>query len=252
MSDVRLSDVCIAAVADLFRDDGEIMVSPMAPVPAVAARLAKKTFAPDLVLTDGFNKIIANVAPYGVPDPNQVVEGWMPFRKVFDTLWWGKRHVVMGATQVDRYGNQNISCIGDFKQPKVQLLGSRGAPGNTICHTTSYWVPKQTKHVFVTKVDVVSGLGYDNAARLPEASRRFHEIRAVVSNLGVFDFQTSDHRMRLRSLHPGVSADDVIAATGFELEIRADVPTTRTPTAEEVALIRELDPKGLADKELAA
>ncbi|NLY93779.1 MAG: CoA-transferase [Myxococcales bacterium] len=252
MSDVRLSDVCIAAVADLFRNDGEIMVSPMAPVPAVAARLAKKTFAPELVLTDGFNKIIANVAPYGVPDPDQVVEGWMPFRKVFDTLWWGKRHVIMGATQVDQYGNQNISCIGDFQKPKVQLLGSRGAPGNTISHTTSYWVPKHTKHVFVPKVDVVSGLGYDNAAKLPEVTRARHEIRAVVSNLGVFDFQTDDHRMRIRSIHPGVKLDDVIANTGFELIVPADLPETRTPTADEVALIRALDPKGIADKELGA
>jgi len=252
MSDVRLSDVCIAAVADLFRNDGEIMVSPMAPVPAVAARLAKKTFAPELVLTDGFNKIIANVAPYGVPDPDQVVEGWMPFRKVFDTLWWGKRHVIMGATQVDQYGNQNISCIGDFQKPKVQLLGSRGAPGNTISHTTSYWVPKHTKHVFVPKVDVVSGLGYDNAAKLPEVTRARHEIRAVVSNLGVLDFQTDDHRMRIRSIHPGVKLDDVIANTGFELIVPADLPETRTPTADEVALIRALDPKGIADKELGA
>ena len=55
---------------------------------------------------------------------------------MFDWVWWGRRHVMMGATQVDRYGNQNIAAIGDYAKPKVQLLGYRGAPGNTINDTT--------------------------------------------------------------------------------------------------------------------
>ena len=78
---------------------------------------------------------------------------------------------MMGATQIDRYGNQNIACIGDFEKPKAQLLGMRGAPGNTINHPTSYWVPNHSPKVFVEKVDVVSGgLGYDRAAALGERS----------------------------------------------------------------------------------
>lgn len=252
MTEAKLSDICVVAMADLFRDNGEIMVSPMAPTPAVGARIAKKLYAPELVLTDGFNKILADATPYGVANPDQVIEGWIPFRKVFDVLWWGKRHVVMGATQIDRYGNQNISCIGDFEQPKVQLLGVRGAPGNTIYHTTSYWVPRHSKNVFVEAVDVVSGIGYDRAAKLHPRSRERHEIRQVISNLGVFDFQTPDNRMRIRSIHPGVSLDQVRDETGFELVIPDDLPTTRLPTTEELALIAELDPKGIAAKEVAS
>ena len=103
----------------------------------------------------------------------------------------------MGASQIDMYGNQNFAAIGDPKKPKAQLLGMRGAPGNTINHTTSYWVPGHTKRSFVAKFDVVSGVGYDRAAALGPRASRFHEIRRVVSNLGVFDFATSDHRMRL-------------------------------------------------------
>lgn len=252
MTEAKLSDICVVAMADLFRDNGEIMVSPMAPTPAVGARIAKKLYAPELVLTDGFNKILADVTPYGVPNPDQVLEGWIPFRKVFDVLWWGKRHVVMGATQIDRFGNQNISCIGDFDQPKVQLLGVRGAPGNTIYHTTSYWVPKHSKSVFVEAVDVVSGIGYDRVAKLHPRSRERHEIRQVISNLGVFDFETPDNRMRIRSIHPGVSLDQVRDETGFELVIPENLATTRVPTAEELALIAELDPKGIASKEVAS
>ena len=88
----------------------------------------------------------------------------MPFGKMFDIVWSGKRHVMMGATQVDRFGNQNIACIGPWAKPKAQLLGVRGAPGNTVNHPTSYWVPQHSPRVFVEQVDCVSGVGYDRAA----------------------------------------------------------------------------------------
>ncbi len=252
MSEITRDEYCIVAVADCFRGDGEIMASPMAPVPAVGARLAKATFEPDLVLTDGMNKVLAGVPAYGVSDPAQVVEGWMPFPLVFDTLWWGKRHVMMGASQIDQYGNQNISCVGDFKKPSFQLLGARGAPGNTINHTTSYWVAAHSKKVFVPKVDMVSGVGYDRLRDLPEGSKKFHEIRRVITNLGVFDFETPDNRMRVRSVHPGVTIDEIVANTGFPLEIPARVDETRAPTAEERELIKKLDPKGIAKREVTA
>jgi acyl CoA:acetate/3-ketoacid CoA transferase beta subunit len=154
---------------------------------------------------------------------------------------------------VDRYGNQNISCIGDWARPKTQLIGVRGAPGNTINHTTSYWVPSHSTRSFVEHVDMVGGVGYDRAEAAGPAARRFHEIRVVISNLGVFDFATPDHAMRLRSVHPGVDVDEVVSATGFELVIPDEVPTSRLPDADELELIREvLDPKRLRDKELPA
>jgi acyl CoA:acetate/3-ketoacid CoA transferase beta subunit len=126
----------------------------------------------------------------------------------------------------------------------------RGAPGNTISHPTSYWVPSHGPKVFVEQVDVVSGVGYDRAATLGEVGR-FHEIRAVVSNLGVFDFATPDHRMRVRSLHPGVELDEVTEQTGFELAVDGDIPETRLPTTEELRLLREvLDPSGVREREV--
>jgi acyl CoA:acetate/3-ketoacid CoA transferase beta subunit len=128
----------------------------------------------------------------------------------------------------------------------------RGAPGNTINHTTSYWVPRHTRRVFVEQVDMASGVGYDRAAGLGPQAARFHEIRLVVTNRAVLDFATPDHRMRLRSVHPGASVRDVVAATGFELAIPGEVPVTRLPTPPELALIRgELDPAGRRDRELA-
>ena len=95
---------------------------------------------------------------------------------------------------------------------------------------------------------MVSGVGYDRAADLGPRAARFHELRVVVTNLAVLDFATPDHRMRLRSVHPGGHVADVVAATGFELAIPGEVPVTRLPTAAELALIRErLDPAGRRD-----
>ena len=188
----------------------------------------------------------------GDPIGEPVVEGWLPFRKVFDLLWNGPRHVIMTASQIDRFGNHNFACIGDYPKPKAQLLGMRGAPGNTISHATSYWVPNHSAKVFVEQVDVVSGVGNDRAAALGEATSRFHDIRCVISNLGVFDFDTPDGSMRLVSTHPGVGVDEVVSQTGFELTV-GDVAETRLPTADELALIRErIDPKGFANREVPA
>jgi acyl CoA:acetate/3-ketoacid CoA transferase beta subunit len=250
VSDYTLVELCAVACAEAWRGDGEILASPIGIVPSVGARLAKATFAPDLLLSDGIASLMGNVPALGREADDKVVEGWVPYRTIFDIVWSGRRHVMMGASQIDRFGNQNIACIGDFQKPKSQLLGVRGAPGNTVNHKTSYWVPAHGPRVFVPKVDVVSGVGYDRAAALGAAGR-FHSIRRVVSNKGVFDFETADHSMRVVSLHPGVTKEDVIANTGFPLVFADHIETTRAPTAEELRLIREvIDPKGIAKKEI--
>jgi len=252
VSGATRAEVCAVAIAECFRGDGEILVSPIGNLPQIGARLARASFAPDLLMTDGVAPLVANVLPVsGDEKPEPVIEGWLPYRKVFDNLWSGRRHVMMGATQIDRFGNQNIACIGDYAKPKAQLLGMRGAPGNTINHTTSYWVPNHSTRVFVEEVDVVTGIGYDRAAALGERASRFHEIRRVVSNLGVFDFATEDHRMRLVSVHPGVVIEEVVEQTGFELALEADTPETRTPSDEELRLLREvLDPENFGAREV--
>jgi acyl CoA:acetate/3-ketoacid CoA transferase beta subunit len=252
VSECTRAEVCAVSVAEAFRGDGEILASCFGTVPAVGARLAKLTFEPDLLMTDGIASAIANVPPVSGPAREEnVVESWLPFRTIFELLWSGRRHVVMVASQIDRYGNQNFACIGPHEKPKAQLLGMRGAPGNTISHRTSYWVPNHSTRTFVEKVDVVSGVGWDRAAALGPRSSRFHCIHRVVSNLGVFDFETPDHVMRLRSHHPGVTVEEIVAQTGFPLAIPEDVPETRLPTDAELRILREvLDPEGLANREL--
>lgn len=220
-----LGDVCAVACAEAFRGDGAILASPMAPIPKLGVGLARRSFAPDLLETDGTRLV----------DVDGQIEGWMPYERVFDVVWGGRRHVFMGASQLDRHGNQNLSALGPHDRPKVQLLGVRGAPGNTISHPTSYWVPDHGPRVFVGSVDVVSGIGTDRGA---------HELRRVVTNLGVFDYQGPNGTMRVRSLHPGVTLDQVRAATGFPLEVDGEPPVSREPTAEEAAILDQLDPGG--------
>lgn len=239
----------MVAVAECFRGDGELLANPIGTIPMIGGRLARATFEPDLAMTDGEAALVANDRAV-VPPDERVIEYWNPYRSMFDWVWSGRRHVMMGASQVDRYGNQNLAAIGDYGRPRVQLLGYRGAPGNTINDPTSYWVPNHSPKVFVEKVDTVTGIGWDRAAALGPAAR-FVDIRRVVSNLGVFDFETPDRRMRLRSVHPGVTVDDVVTATGFELETAADVPESRLPTPEELELIREvIDPEGAREREV--
>jgi hypothetical protein len=96
----------------------------------------------------------------------------------------------------------------------------------------------------------VSGVGYDRAAAAGPGAEKYHEIRRVISNLGVFDFESPDHRMRVRSLHPGVTVDQLVAATGFELNIPDDVAESPIPTREDLDIIERFDPSGLRHREV--
>ncbi|MFG2663322.1 CoA-transferase subunit beta [Streptomyces sp. NPDC048387] len=236
------AEYCVIACAEAWRGDGEVLASPMGAVPSFGARLAKRTFAPDLLLTDGEAMLVGL---------DGTVEGWLPYRRHLTMVTGGRRHVMMGASQIDRYGNQNISCIGAWERPSRQLLGVRGAPVNTLNNPVSYWVPRHSPRVFVERVDMVCGVGYDRAEAAGPSASRFHRLPRVVSDLGVFDFTGPGRTMRLVSLHPGVKVEQVRAATGFELAIGEEVPYTREPTARELRLIREvIDPDGLREREV--
>lgn len=248
------AEICVVACAEAFRGDGEILASAFGVIPTIGVRLARATFAPDLALTDGEAHLVQGTWPVGgVPDGG--VEAWSPFRSIFDLVWHGKRHIMMIPVQIDGHGNTNISAIGAYAKPKAQLVGVRGAPGNTVSHPTSYWVAKHSTRTFVPEVDMISGVGTDSAAKAGSAAQRYQDLRRVVTNLAVLDFGTETGALRLRSVHPGVTVEQVRAATGFDLAIDGSddaVPQTRLPTVEELRLIRGvIDPRDLRVKEVA-
>ncbi len=242
-----LAELCITACAEAWHGAGEVLASGIGLVPRLAAGLARLSFAPDLLMNDGECLLVAEPIPVG---PRQGyrprVEGWLPFRGVFDLLWSGKRHAMTMPTQIDRFGNTNISFIGDPAKPKVQLLGVRGIPGNTINHPCSFFIPNHSPRTFVRDVDMASGVGHDPARWAPGVRQDLRALGRVVTNLAVLDFGGTGHQMRIVSVHPGVSVERVREQTGFELAVAAGCAETPAPTSEQLRLIRAvLDPHDL-------
>jgi glutaconate CoA-transferase subunit B len=243
----ELVELVIAACADAFSTSGEVLASGIGLVPRLGASLAKLTSAPDLLITDAECTLLAEPAPLGPRGEYQLrAENWLPFRKIFDLVWNGRRHAMTMPTQIDRHGTVNISCIGDWARPKAQLLGVRGLPGNTINHPSSFFVPAHSKRSFVAKVDMASTVSYDPARWEAGVRRDFHRFPRVISNLAVMDFEGPGSTLRIRSFHPGTSVAKIQENTGFELAVAPDVRETRAPTAEELRILREvLDPHNL-------
>ena len=248
MADTTLVDTLICAAAQAWKDDGEVLATGIGLVPRLAASLAKLTVNPDLMMTDSEAWLVSEPVPVGPRGDYRIKrEAHMGFARIFDNVWGGKRHAMVGPTQIDRYGQANISMIGsDYRRPRTQMLGVRGYPGNSINHANSFFVPNHSPKVFVEgEVDMVCSAGY-NPGRLARGwSLDEIDIRLVVTQLCVIDFGGPDHQLRLRSLHPGVGIDQVRQATGFEIHVGDDVGTTPAPTEAQLALLARLDPHGL-------
>ena len=248
MSGYSLAELCICSAAEAFRGDGEVLATSIGLVPRLGAGLAKLTFEPGLMITDGEAYLVREPVPVGPRgDYRPKIEGLMTYERVFDLIYKGKRHAMVTPVQVDRFGQMNISIIGDYERPKTALLGVRGYPGNTISNVNSMFLPQHTTRAFVAgEVDMVGGIGY-NPARWPGGRKPpFLDLRRIVTNLAVMDFQGPNHAIRVTSLHPGVRFDEVQENTGFELAAAPGLSTTPAPTAAQLKLIRErLDPHDL-------
>ncbi len=242
-----LAELCISAAAEAFRGAGETMITSIGLVPRLAASLAKSTFAPGLMMTEGEAFLVSEPVPVGPRgDYRPKIEGLMTYERVFDIIYRGKRHAMVTPVQVDRFGQMNISVIGDYERPKAALLGVRGYPGNTVNNANSMFVPAHNARTFVSgEVDMVSGVGY-NPDRWPGGRKpEFLDLRRIVSNLAVMDFQGRDNAIRVISLHPGVTFEEVQDNTGFALEQAADLGETVPPTEHQLRVIERLDPHNL-------
>lgn len=249
MSDATLAELMIVAASEAWRDNGELLASGITTIPRLGASLAKLTHSPELLMTDSEAYLVSEPAPLGPRAADYVpkFEGYMSFDRVFECVWGGKRHAMIGPTQIDRWGQTNLSAVGpDYAKPKSAVLGVRGLPGNSINHINSFFVPNHGPRVFVAgEVDMVSGVGYKPERWAPGMKRDYADIRIVVTDLCVMDFGGPDHAARVVSLHPGVSFEQVQAATGFPL-LKADkLGETPLPTAEQLDIIRKLDPHNL-------
>lgn len=252
--DYSLAELMICAGAEAFRHDGEVLATGIGVIPRLAASLAMKTINQDLMMTDSEAFLLSEPNPIGQRSDEfvQKNETWMGFSRIFDNVWSKKRHAMVGPTQIDQFGQANISALGsDYTRPKVQMLGVRGFPGNSICHANSFFVPDHNRRVFVSgECDMVASIG-KNPARLPKGySLDDIDLRLVITNLAVMDWQGPNHQLRLLSVHPGVSVDEVIASTGFEICVPDTVHVTPAPTVEQLEIIRQLDPHNIRARQL--
>ncbi len=253
-SDYSLAELMICANAAIYENDGEVLVTGIGVLPRIAASLAMKTCNTEIMMTDSESWMLAEPNPLG-PRPADFVqqnENWMGFARIFENVWSGRRHITGGPTQLDRFGQSNISAIGGtHQQPKVQMLGARGFPGNSISHLNSFLVPAHSTRVFVEgECDFVCTIGY-NPERLPRGySMDDIGLRHIITDLCVMDFGGPDHQVRVVSLHPGITAEQVQENTGFALAWADDVVTTAAPTAEQLSIIAAMDPHNQRSKQL--
>ena len=243
-----LAELCIAACSEAFRGNGEVIATGVGPVPRLAAGLAKLTHSPELMMTDGEAYLVEQPVPIGPRGyDDRKPAGYLPFSRFFDSaVWTGRRHAMVTPTQLDRFGQINLSYMGGtYRQPKTQMLGVRGFPGNTIYHPNSFFFPAHGPRTFVAgEVDMISGVGYNPAKRIAGGNFADVDLRMIVTNLCVMDFGGTDHAIRVISLHPGVTFEQVQEATGFALE-QGDMAETPMPTAEQLEIIASLDPHGI-------
>ncbi|MEY3017140.1 MAG: hypothetical protein RL336_275 [Pseudomonadota bacterium] len=241
-----LAELMICAGAEAFRNDGEVLATGIGVLPRLAASLAMSTFNPDLMMTDSEAWMLSKPNPVSGRKAGdaQAQETWMGFSRIFDNVWSGKRHAMVGPSQVDVFGQANISALGGtYQQPKVQMLGVRGFPGNSISHANTFFIPSHNRRVFVEgECDVVASVGY-NPARLPRGYQLSDiDIRQAITNLCVMDWRGEGFTPRVVSLHPGVSLEEVLDNTGFALGVADNITTTAAPTKEQLAIIATLDP----------
>ena len=185
MTDVTLAELCIFACTQAFRNNGEVIATGVGPVPRLAAGLAKLTHSPELMMTDGEAYLVEQPVPLGPRGyDDRKPAGYLPFSRFFDAaVWTGRRHAMVTPTQLARVGPINLSQLGGtHHQPKTQMLGVRGFPGNTIYHPNSFFFPSHTSRVFVTgEVDMVSGVGYNLAKRVPGGNYSAVDLRQIVT-----------------------------------------------------------------------
>ena len=251
-STATLAELMIVAASEAWRNNGEVLASGIGVVPRIAASLAKLTHSPELLMTDSETFLVSEpipLGPRGQGDGAYVpkYEGYMSFDRVFECVWGGRRHAMIGPSQIDRFGQSNLSVVGgSYEKPKSAILGVRGLPGNSINHMNSMFVPNHGPRVFVPgEVDMVSGVGYNPARFAPGMKMDYIDLRLIVTDLCVLDFGGPEHAIRVHSLHPGVSFDQVQTATGFPLLKAEQMGETPLPSAEQLALIRRLDPHNL-------
>jgi len=245
-----IMELMACAAARVLEDKKTVFVG--TGLPMIAAMLAQRTHAPNLVIVfeaGGLGPQVPTL-PISVGDSRTFYRSFMATSMHY-VMSLGNigyyDYGFLGAAQIDQYGNINTTVIGDWSKPKVRLPGSGGANDvGSFCWRTIV-IMRQDKRRFVPKVDYITTPGYltgpgaREKAGLPAGTGPYR----VITQLGVYGFDEKTKRMMLLSVHPGVTIEQVKENTGFELIIPDEVGETEPPTEEELKILREIDPAGI-------
>ena len=216
-------------------------------MPSAAANLARLTHAPDVVLIYESGTIGAkpSVLPLSIGDGElaEHADTVVPIPEIFRYWLQGGRVDVgfLGAAQIDRFGNINTTVIGDYAKPKVRLPGAGGAP-EIASNAKEVWIIiKQTKRSFVPKLDFLTSVGHlDGGDSRAKSGARGAGPTAVITDLGVLTPDPVTRELTLTAIHPGITVEHAKASTGWDLKVAANVATSAPPSAQELAVLRDL------------
>jgi glutaconate CoA-transferase subunit B len=255
-----LPEVIIYQIARTIQDGELVFHGYGSPVPTLAMLLARRTHAPRMVHIEGATYGVNPEPPFLPPTSNDwsLEQGSvmaLGISDLFDIAARGDMgRMFLSGVQIDRYGNLNVTAIGDPDSPRIKLPGSGGGCNlsGDVQHitiwTTGHRAPISSagkrQFRFVQHIDFISSIGHVSRDGI---SRQALGLQGggpdwVVTELGVFDFDPVTHVLRLRALYPDTSVQDVLDNTGFEPVIAPDVGPAPLPAPEHVALIRRFDP----------
>jgi len=260
VSDYTVDEIMCTTLASRFQDGDEVCNGMASFIPVAAIMLARLMHAPGLVWLAGAAGL--DPRPERVPASTLEAPLWrdsVMYLEQYSDFWHYAQNgrnlgiFCVGAAQLDMYGNANNSVIGsDYHRPKVRLPGTAGLGDmGSLGKRLFYWNTNHNPRALVEKVDFRSAAGYLDGGDERERLGLGPGPEVVVTNLAVLDFHPESKRMRLVSVHPGVTVEQVQEATGFELLLPdGDVAETATPTEEQVHLLRDrIDPDGLCKRE---
>ena len=239
---------CVAA--NILEDKKSVFVG--TGLPMIAAMLAQRTHAPNLLLffeAGGIGPEMP-VLPISVGDSRTFYHA-IAASSMHDSMSMAQAGYIdygfLGGAQIDMFGNLNTTVIGSYEHPKVRLPGSGGANDvGTLCNKTII-IMRQDKHRFLEKIDFLTTPGYldgyDSREKmgLPLRSGPYR----VISQLGVYGFDNESKRMQLLSIHPGVTIDQIKENSGFKMIIPKKISITKTPSKKELLILKKIDPSGM-------
>jgi glutaconate CoA-transferase subunit B len=222
--------------------DGEVVFVGIG-LPNLACNLARRLHAPNLKLVyeAGVFGAVPGRLPLSIGDPCLVsgAASVCSLPEIF--LFYLQRGLIdvgfLGAAQIDRYGNINTTVIGSYDRPKVRLPGSGGACEIALLAKKVFVIARQSARLFVDRVDFITSPGFTAGKRPPGARGQGPQL--VLTDLATYRFDEETGEMRIRTLHPGVTYEQVRAACGWEIPPPESVAMTPVPTTAELRILRE-------------